>query len=160
MYIALWASAYVPSKVGATTSPPLWFLVGRFLAAGLLMAIIAVALHRRFPGRAADWLAYAVLGVLNNAAYLGMTYTALNRGLAAGISSIVASTNPLVLALVAPRLLGEPLTARKGIGLALGFLGVVGVMLARAGSTTARPAAKLWNRAVPARNADRAIASD
>ena len=49
------------------------------------------------------------------------------------MGSIVASTNPLILALVAPRLLGEPLTWRKGLGLALGFGGVLGVMLARTG---------------------------
>ena len=83
---------------------------------------------------------YAVLGVLANAAYLGLTYTALGRGLAAGIGSIVASTNPLLLALIAPRLLGEPLTWRKALGLVLGFVGVVGIMLARTGTTTARPA--------------------
>src|SRR6202011_3688322 len=35
---------------------------------------------------------------------------------------------------------GEPLTWRKSIGLALGFGGVVGVMLARTGTTSARPA--------------------
>jgi drug/metabolite transporter (DMT)-like permease len=86
-----------------------------------------------------QWLVYAALGVLANAAYLGLTYTALSRGLAAGIGSIVASTNPLILALVAPRLLGEPLTWRKILGLGLGFAGVVGVMLARTGTTSARP---------------------
>src|SRR5207302_3364885 len=104
------------------------------------MAIIAVALRRSFPARGSQWLVYAVLGVLANAAYLGLTYTALGRGLASGMGSIVASTNPLILALVAPRLLGEPLTGRKALGLALGFGGVVGVMLARSGGTSARPA--------------------
>jgi drug/metabolite transporter (DMT)-like permease len=78
--------------------------------------------------------------VLGNAAYLGLTYTALSRGLEAGIGSIIASTNPLLLALVAPRLLGEPLTWRKMVGLAVGFAGVVGVMLARTGTPSARPA--------------------
>ena len=29
-YIVLWASAYVPSTIGARGSPPLWFLVARF----------------------------------------------------------------------------------------------------------------------------------
>jgi drug/metabolite transporter (DMT)-like permease len=138
--VLLWASAYVPSKIGATEMAPLWFLVARFIAAGLLMALLALALRRPFPTRATDWLTYAVLGVFANAAYLGATYTALNRGLAAGIGSIVASTNPLILALVAPRLLGEPLTGRKILGMALGFGGVVGVMLARSGGTSARPA--------------------
>jgi drug/metabolite transporter (DMT)-like permease len=136
----LWASAYVPSKIGATEMAPLWFLVGRFLAAGLLMTTLALGLQRPFPRRRSDWLNYAVLGIFANAAYLGATYAAMNRGLAAGIGSIVASTNPLVLALVAPRLLGEPLTSRKIVGMLLGFAGVVGVMLARSGGTTARPA--------------------
>jgi drug/metabolite transporter (DMT)-like permease len=139
LYVLLWASAYVPSKIGATAMPPLWFLVGRFLAAGLLMAVIALALRRPFPRKASDWLAYASLGVFANAAYLGFTYAALSRGLAAGIASIVASTNPLILALVAPRLLGEPLTRKKATGMLLGFGGVVGVMLARTGTSTATP---------------------
>jgi drug/metabolite transporter (DMT)-like permease len=135
----LWASAYVPSKIGATAMPPLWFLVGRFLAAGLLMAVIALTLRRSFPADPKDWLTYAAVGVFANAAYLGFTYAALGRGLAAGIASIVASTNPLILALVAPRLLGEPLTRTKTIGMLLGFSGVAGVMLARTGTDTARP---------------------
>jgi probable blue pigment (indigoidine) exporter len=139
LYVLLWASAYVPSKIGATAMPPLWFLVGRFLAAGVLMIAVAVALHRPFPRKSRDWLAYAALGVFANAAYLGCTYVALSRGLAAGIASIVASTNPLLLALIAPRLLGEPLTGKKLLGMLLGFGGVVGVMLARTGTETARP---------------------
>jgi drug/metabolite transporter (DMT)-like permease len=138
-YVMLWASAYVPSKIGATAAPPLWFLVARFAVAGLVMGAIAVGLTRPFPSSLRSWLTYAALGALANAAYLGLTYSALGNGLAAGIGSIVASTNPLILALVAPRLLGEPLTWRKGLGLALGFGGVVFVMLARTGTTTARP---------------------
>lgn len=138
-YVLLWASAYVPSKLGATAVPPLWFLVARFFVAGGVMAIIAVALRRPFPSRVAQWVVYAGLGVLANAAYLGLTYTALSRGLASGMGSIVASTNPLILALVAPRLLNEPLTWRKLLGLGLGFGGVVGVMLARTGTASARP---------------------
>ena len=138
-YIVLWASAYVPSKVGATAAPPLWFLVARFLAAGLVMGAIAVGLGRPFPVRRSDWLIFAALGVLANAAYLGLTYSAFNLGLSAGVGSIVASTNPLVLALVAPWLLKEPLTWRKGLGLLLGFAGVVFVTLARSSLTTDRP---------------------
>jgi drug/metabolite transporter (DMT)-like permease len=129
----------VPSKIGATAAPPLWFLVARFLVAGALMGAITLGLGRPWPCRAGRWLVYALLGVLANAAYLGLTYLALGGGLAAGIGSIVASTNPLLLALLAPRLLGEPLTPRKGLGLLLGFGGVLGVMLARTGTTTARP---------------------
>ena len=138
-YVLLWASAYVSSKIGATAMPPLWFLVGRFLTAAVLMESIAASLRRPFPARRGDWVAYAALGVFANATYLGFTYAALGRGLAAGIASIVASTNPLILALVALRFLGEPLTGRKVFGLLLGFGGVLFVVLARTGMETARP---------------------
>ena len=140
-YVVLWASAYVPSKVGATEMAPTWFLVARFTVAGLVMALITLGLRRPFPRRLSDWVVYAILGIFANAAYLGLTYAALSQGLAAGIGSIVASTNPLVLALIAPRLLGEPLTWRKLLGMALGFGGVVFVMLARSGGGGAPPAA-------------------
>ena len=80
-YVVLWASAYVPSKIGATAVPPLWFLVARFLAAGVLIGIVSLVLKRRFPASKKQWLVFAALGVLANAAYLGLTYTALGRGL-------------------------------------------------------------------------------
>jgi drug/metabolite transporter (DMT)-like permease len=138
-YVLLWASAYVPSTIGARAAPPLWFLVARFFAAGLVMGVIALAMGRQFPRDKREWLGYAIIGVTANAAYLGFTYSALERGLASGVGSIVASTNPLLLALVAPRLLGEPLTWRKSLGLVIGFGGVVGVMFARADAGSARP---------------------
>ena len=55
------------------------------------------------------------------------------------MGAIIASTNPLLLALVAPALLNEPLTPRKMAGLLLGFAGVLIAMWARAGTQAARP---------------------
>ncbi len=138
-YVFLWASAYVPSKIGVLDSSPLWFLVVRFGAAGILAFGIARAAGSALPRTAHDWIAVLALGVLGNALYLGLTYEAL-RHLASGVGAIIASTNPLVLAIVAPAVLGERLTRIKTVGLVLGFGGVVGVMLARTGSGSAEPA--------------------
>ena len=138
-YIFLWASAYVPSKIASTDSPPLWFLVVRFAVAGLVLAGIALALRRRFPQTRRDWLVAFALGVFANALYLGLTYTALQHHLSSGMGAIVASLNPLVLALVAPRALGEALGARKAIGLAFGFGGVLLIVASRTGTGTAAP---------------------
>ncbi len=137
-YVFLWASAYVPSKIGVLGSSPLWFLVVRFAVAGLIALGIARALGARLPRTRREWAATVVLGVLGNAVYLGLTYEAL-RHLASGVGAIVASTNPLVLALVAPWLLAEPLTRGKIVGMLLGFGGVIAIVLARLGSGTAEP---------------------
>ena len=138
-YIFLWASAFVPSKVGVLGSSPLWFLVVRFAVSGLLALAFAVAIGARFPRTRRDWTVLAVLGVLGNAVYLGCTYEAL-RHLASGVGAIVASTNPLTLALVAPWVLREPLTRGKLAGMLLGFGGVVAIMVVRTGTGSADPA--------------------
>jgi drug/metabolite transporter (DMT)-like permease len=138
LYIFLWASAFVPSRMVSTTAPPLWILAVRFSLAGGLLLAGSLAAGLKLPKGAAIWLRVALLGLCGNAGYLGLTYLAL-RHLSSGMGAILASTNPLILALAAPRLLGEPLTPRKLLGMVLGFGGVVITMAARAGLQTARP---------------------
>ena len=137
-YIFLWASAYVPSKIGVLESSPLWFLAVRFAVSGAVALAIARALGAPLPRTGREWLVVAVLGVLGNALYLGLTYEAL-RHLASGVGAIVASTNPLLLAIVAPWVLREPLTAWKIAGMVCGFGGVIAIVAARAGTGTAAP---------------------
>ncbi|TAM88136.1 DMT family transporter [bacterium] len=138
LYVFLWASAFVPSKVLSTEGQPLWMLVVRFLLAGGVLLAVARAMRRPFPCRMRGWLELLLLGVLTNALYLGLAYIALEH-LSSGMGAILSSINPLILALLAPRLLGEPLSARKGLGLLLGFGGVLAIMIERAGTGTARP---------------------
>ncbi|MEA2718888.1 MAG: putative blue pigment (indigoidine) exporter [Candidatus Eremiobacteraeota bacterium] len=138
-YIFLWASAFVPSKIGVLGSSPLWFLVVRFAVSGLLALAFACAVGAQLPRTRRDWTALIVLGVLGNALYLGCTYEAL-RHLASGVGAIIASMNPLLLALVAPWLLREPLTLGKVAGMVLGFGGVIAIMIVRTGTGAAEPA--------------------
>ncbi len=137
-YIFLWASAFVPSKVGVVGTSPLWFLVVRFAVSGLLAVAVARAFGARMPRGRGEWTAAVVYGLLGNAVYLGCTYAAL-RHIGSGIGAIVASTNPLALALLAPWLLREPLTPVKLAGLLFGFGGVVAIMIVRAGTGSADP---------------------
>lgn len=137
LYVFLWASAFVPSRVLARGAPPLTILWIRFFIAGGILLAGARLAGVPFPRDRGTWLRLLALGIGGNALYLGLSYVALQH-LSAGMGSIIASTNPLLLALVAPALLGEPLTRRKLIGLLLGFSGVVLAMWVRAGTQTAR----------------------
>jgi drug/metabolite transporter (DMT)-like permease len=137
LYIFLWASAFVPSRMVSVSAPPLWILAIRFTLAGGALLLGGRIAGIKFPRRR-QWLPLALLGLCGNTLYLGLTYLAL-RHLSSGMGAIVASTNPLLLALAAPSLLGEPLTRRKLLGMVLGFSGVLITMHTRATTTTARP---------------------
>jgi drug/metabolite transporter (DMT)-like permease len=138
LYVFLWASAFVPSRMLSVLGQPIWVLALRFAIASALVAGLIAAAGRRWPRTPRAWAQLAGYGLLANAAYLGLTYEAL-RHLSAGMGAIIASTNPLLLALVAPALLGEALSVRKVVGLSLGFAGVLVAMAARAGTQAARP---------------------
>ncbi|GHO50915.1 DMT family transporter [Ktedonospora formicarum] len=129
-YIVLWGSAFIATKVGVTLSPPITFLAIRFLAAALIMAVLVWIGKFSWPRGWAAWGRLVIFGLLNCALYLGCNYIAL-RSLSAGMASIIAATNPLILTLIAPLLLRERLTWWRILGLVLGFGGVVFVMSAR-----------------------------
>src|SRR5438309_1079941 len=115
LYVFLWATAFVPSRVLARDAPPLWILTIRFAIAGGILLALAAAMRLPIPRDLRTWTRLFALGLGANALYLGLTYLAL-RHLSAGMGSIIASTNPLILALLAPWLLREPLSARRCSG--------------------------------------------
>jgi len=131
-YILLWSSAFIATKIGVTHSPPLTLLAVRFLSAALLMALFARRGKLQCPQGWIAWGRLALFGFFNSAFYLGCNYEAL-RSLSAGMGSIIAATNPLLLTLIAPIILRERLTWWRILGLILGFGGVIFVMVARLG---------------------------
>ncbi|GAC1385273.1 MAG: DMT family transporter [Herpetosiphon sp.] len=132
LFSVLWASAFIGVKVALRSSPPLFLMGFRFLIAAIVLLMIARLRGQRLPTGRQDWRRLAVLGLLNNAAYLGISALAL-RHLSSGMGAVLASTNPLMLALVAPFLLNERLAGRKLFGLGLAFASVVIIMSSRVG---------------------------
>lgn len=132
VFCHLWSGAFVAVKVGLASSPPLFLMASRFLIAGSLLLAWARLSGRPMPASRREWGGIALLGLVNNAIYLGLTAIAL-RHLSAGMGAILASTNPLMLAVAAPWFLGERLTGRKIAGLLIAFGGVVWVMSSRVG---------------------------
>lgn len=122
LFCLLWSYAFVAGKIGVTHCPPLILLAARFSLAGIL--ILGATLVR------GDWslswrdvVIFAVLGIANNALYLGLGYTGL-QSVSAGLGGLIVSANPVFTAALAALLLGEGMTWRKASGLLLGIIGV------------------------------------
>lgn len=123
LFCLLWSFAFVAGKIGVTDCPPLILLAARFSLAGVL--ILGISAFRR-EGWSLSWrdtLVFAILGVANNALYLGLGYTGLQT-VSAGLGALIVSANPVFTAVFAALFLGEPLTWRKVTGLLLGIIGV------------------------------------
>jgi drug/metabolite transporter (DMT)-like permease len=123
-FCILWSSAFAVAKMAVAECPPLLLLTVRFLAAGLLVLGLARLSGGTWTLTRRDVFLFAVLGIANQALYLGLGYVGL-RDISAGLSIVIASANPIVIAFLAVMLLGERMTWRKLIGLLLGFGGVV-----------------------------------
>jgi drug/metabolite transporter (DMT)-like permease len=123
VFCLLWSFAFVAGKIGVTYCPPLILLTARFGLAGLLIFAISAIRGEAFELSRRDVLVFAILGVANNALYLGLGYTGL-KSVSAGLGGLIVSANPIFTALLAALVLGEALTWRKVAGLALGIAGV------------------------------------
>jgi drug/metabolite transporter (DMT)-like permease len=124
LFCLLWSFAFVAGKVGVTDCPPLILLTARFSLAGIV--ILAITALRGEAWSSLTWrdaAVFAVIGVANNALYLGLGYTGL-KTVSAGLSGLILSANPVFTAAFAALFLGEALTWRKVTGLALGIAGV------------------------------------
>ncbi|MET0677333.1 MAG: DMT family transporter [Bradyrhizobium sp.] len=124
LFCLLWSFAFVAGKIGVTDCPPLILLTARFSLAGIL--ILGITALRGEAWSSLTWrdaAIFAILGIANNALYLGLGYTGLQT-VSAGLGGLVVSANPVFTAVLAAAFLGEALTLRKVMGLLLGIAGV------------------------------------
>lgn len=147
LFVLLWSSGFIGAKLGLPYASPLTFLLARYVAVIALMTLVAVATKARWPRDGRQLLHIAVAGVLLHALYLGGVFTAIHRGLPAGITALVVGIQPLLTALGAGLLLHERVAPRQWAGLALGFAGVAMVV---AHNTGAMPLAALGGMIAPA----------
>src|SRR5579864_2884071 len=127
LFCLLWSFAFVAGKIGVTYCPPLILLAARFSIAGVLILGITALRGERWSLSLRDTLVFALIGVANNALYLGLGYTGLQT-VSAGLGGLIVSANPVFTAALAALLLNEQLTWRKVAGLLLGILGVASIV--------------------------------
>lgn len=123
LFCLLWSFAFVAGKIGVTDCPPLILLAARFSLAGVLILGISALRTEKWDLSWRDIAVFALLGVANNALYLGLGYTGL-KTVSAGFGGLVVSANPVFTAMLAALFLGEAMTLRKVTGLLLGIMGV------------------------------------
>src|SRR5262245_17354390 len=129
-FCLLWSSAFPVAKLAITDCPPLLVLTARFLLAGGFMFGTAAIFGTKLSLGRRDLLVFTVLGIANQAVYLGLSYAGM-RTISSGLAALVISANPVLTAVMEALFLGERMTWRKGAGLLLGISGVAFVVESR-----------------------------
>ncbi|MEX2131580.1 MAG: DMT family transporter [Pseudohongiellaceae bacterium] len=121
----LWAICFPFIVIGLPDAPPLLFAALRaFLAGGLLVFVCVLPQHRvpYLPNRR-NLVSLGLIGLFYTAIGFGGMFLAAGH-LSPGLATVLASTQPLIAAVIAVVWLGETLKAKGIIGLVIGFLGV------------------------------------
>lgn len=138
LFVLIWSTGWIVAKYAAPHADPLSFLALRFACAFALMAMIALISRAEWPRERRGYAHAMLSGVLLHTIYLGGVWWAIAHGLPAGVSALIAAIQPLMTAGLSARLAGETIRPIQATGIALGFLGVLGVLGPKlAGVTTA-----------------------
>lgn len=130
----MWSSAFATARIIVADAPPLWALTLRFAISGLIAVGVARALGQSWhlPGgwRGPQARAVILFGLCQNALYLGLNFTAM-QWIEASLAAIIASSLPLIVALLGLLFRRERIGGLGLVGLLAGFAGVTLIMGSR-----------------------------
>ena len=131
IFLLLWSGGFSVAKLGISHAEPLSFLALRYGCVCALLAPLVGILQPPVPSKLMDWVHLAIVGLLIQTGYFGLSYIAFKAGVSAGGVAIIVCLQPILVGLIAPRFTGEKVSLLRWAGLLLGLLGAATVILAR-----------------------------
>ncbi|KAA5604182.1 DMT family transporter [Roseospira marina] len=120
----LWGGSFFLVGVAVREVPPLTIVAARVGLAAPVLWLAVAALGRPIPRDPSVWLAFAVMGVLNNVIPFSLIVWGQTQ-IPSGLASILNASTPLFAVFVAGALLAdERFTLARILGVAIGFVGV------------------------------------
>lgn len=166
IFVLLWSTGFVGAKYGLPYADPFIFLSLRIFIAAAILFLVALILRAPVAIGARAIRNSMLIGFFLHACYLGGVFFAISEGLSASVAAVITSLQPVLVSLLAVRVLGEKLKKEQVAGLAIGLSGVIlvlgptlksnvpvagllGVAVALIGSTTATLLQKKIGTGVP-----------
>lgn len=131
-FALIWSSAFTSARIIVTAAPPLAALTLRFAISGLIGIALAYALGQRARLTGRQWRGVVIFGICQNGLYLGLNFVAM-QWVPASLAAIIASSMPLMVALLGWLAYGQRLRPLAVAGLVAGMAGVALIMSARIG---------------------------
>jgi drug/metabolite transporter (DMT)-like permease len=140
--VLLWAGGYTAVKLALLHVEPMTLMVVRYLLVLAVLGALVPAVRPRWPrGRALRHV--AVVGLLLQGLYFGLTTLAMKLGVSTAALALILSLQPILVGLLVPRWAGETVGAARWAGLGLGLAGAALVIASRGAVGAEGPAAVL-----------------
>jgi drug/metabolite transporter (DMT)-like permease len=131
IFLVLWSAGYAIAKLGLRYAEPFTMLALRYGIVVAILGPLALIWRPPFPKRAADWGHIAIVGVLIQFLYFAIAWAAFLAGMPAALFAIIVCLQPILVALAAPKWVGEKVGVLAWLGLGLGLAGAVVAVMAR-----------------------------
>ena len=123
--VPIWSSGFIVGTLAVRHASGLSILFWRMSVAALVMAAIAIAMRAPWPRERRPIVQMIVVGLLLQAAQFVGIFLALQHGVPAGLTALLAGSSPLLVAVLATFLLDEHLAPMQWLGSVIGVAGVV-----------------------------------
>jgi len=121
---AIWGGTFVAGKIVVSVFTPLMGSLVRYVVACAALLVAALVLEKGLPKLTRrQWVATFVLGLLGVFAYNLFFMAALER-LPASRAALIIALNPVITITISAFVLGETLSRRRWLGVAIALLGV------------------------------------
>lgn len=131
MFILLWSGGFSALKAGLAYAEPITYLALRYGMVLTVLLPLFLVIRPPLPRNPVEWLHQGVIGILVQTLYFGLVYVAMKLGVSAGLQALIVSLQPILVGILAPRLVQERVGLAQWVGLGLGILGAVLVITAR-----------------------------
>lgn len=120
----LWGGSFLFVGIAINDVPPLTIVLVRVFLSAIALHVILKTMGYKFPTDKTVLIAFLIMGLLNNAIPFSLIAYGQSH-IASGLASILNATTPIFTVIVAHFLTSdEKLTARKILGILIGFIGV------------------------------------
>ena len=128
LFVILWSSAFIISKVIVDNASPFASLSFRFILVGLGFLLFSIYLNEKIFVKFRYIIEASLSGILFHGLYLGGVFYSISIGLPASISALIVSMHPILTNIFAGPILNEKVTWKQWIGIIFAFSGTLIVL--------------------------------
>ncbi len=145
IFIILYGSGFVFTKLGLENSSPMLFLSLRFFIAFVILLFLSFILKSSWPKNKKEFLNIIVAGSLTVGVFSIGVYLSLYNNIQVSLSALIISLQPILVTIISAKVLKEKINLNVWKGLVIAFFGVFLILVFKLTSSSTTFMAIIWS---------------